>query len=236
MNRLESKLAIVTGALGQLGPHWCQALQDEGATVITLDVRPGADCVVDITRSLDLFDVQATILEKYGRVPDVLVNNAGVDFPPGIENNGGRYVLEVNIMGTYNMLRVFGEAMCSTGRGGSIINIGSLYGSVAPDPRTYPFGFDKPALYGASKAAVHSLTKHYAVRWASFGVRVNTLSPGGVYNNQSTEFVERYNSHVPLGHMALPEDITGALVFLASEESRYLTGQEIMVDGGYSVW
>src|SRR5665213_1287648 len=132
-------------------------------------------------------------------------------------------VLDANTRGTFVASQAFGASMQRAG-GGSIVNIGSLYASISPDPAFYDHipGFLKPPAYGASKAGVVQLTKWLARHLAP--VRVNVLSPGGVLDNQDGEFLRKYTARVPLGRMALPEDLTGPLLFLASNESRYVTG------------
>jgi NAD(P)-dependent dehydrogenase (short-subunit alcohol dehydrogenase family) len=178
----------------------------------------------------------------------VLVNNAGIDQPPSPEPRTFRFedvplddfrrTLDVNLAGAFAACQVFGPGMVAAGRG-SIVNVGSLYASIAPDPSFYDHmdvdpPFLKPAAYGASKAGVLSLTRYLARLWGPHGVRVNALSPGGVQADQDPEFVRKYCSRVPLGRMAEPRDLAGPLLFLASEESRYLTGHELRVDGGFT--
>src|SRR5947209_5972646 len=138
------------------------------------------------------------------------------------------------------MCQAVGPLMVAEGAG-SIINIGSLYGSLAPDPRLYEHlpldpPFLKPPAYGMSKAAVASLTRYLAALWGASGVRVNTLSPGGVLAGQDATFRARYCARVPLRRMATPADLVGPLLFLASDASRYVTGTELVVDGGYGCW
>ena len=174
-------------------------------------------------------------------MPSVLVNNAGIDEPPDPAAAGEESLeaftrtIEVNLAGVFNATTVFGAAMVEAGRG-SIVNIGSLYASVAPDPRFYDHlpGFVKPAAYGASKAGVVQLTRYFARRWGPHGVRVNALSPGGVRAGQDGEFVSKYCARVPLGRMADAEELGAPLVFLASDDSRYVTGHELRVDGGFT--
>jgi len=130
--------------------------------------------------------------------------------------------------------------MAKAGRG-SIINIGSLYASVSPDAHFYDHivsdpPFLKPPAYGASKAAVVNLTKYFATAWGPRGVRVNTLSPGGVLGAQDDQFKSKFNARVPLGRMALHQDLIGPLQFLASDASAYVTGAELRVDGGFTAW
>jgi NAD(P)-dependent dehydrogenase (short-subunit alcohol dehydrogenase family) len=237
---LTGKLAVVTGASGNLGPVWCQALEGAGMRVVRIDVQPSDGVeVADVTDG----DALRAIRERIG-APDVLVNNAGIDQPPDPSKGGGiegvdadefLRVLDVNTRGVFVVTQVFGSAMAEAGRG-SIVNIGSLYASVAPIPELYDHmpGFVKPPAYAASKAGVIALTRYFARLWGPSGVRVNALSPGGVRGGQDDEFLRKYNARVPLGRMADPEDLTGPLLFLASDASRYLTGHELRVDGGFT--
>lgn len=229
---LSGRLAIVTGASGNLGPVWISTLRDAGADVVGVDLRPSEGVLAgDVTDRGSL----ATVLAETG-APDVLVNNAGIDAPPGGDEGDFAKTLEVNVTGLYNATQVFGEAMCQAGRG-SIVNIGSLYASIAPIPALYDHiepPFTKPAAYGASKAAVVNLTRYFARLWGPKGVRVNALSPGGVRAGQDETFVQKYSARVPLGRMAETSDLTGALLFLASDASAYVTGHELRVDGGFT--
>jgi NAD(P)-dependent dehydrogenase (short-subunit alcohol dehydrogenase family) len=241
MAELEGAVAVVTGASGNLGPVWMRALREAGATVVGIDLEPGDGVdAADVTDRAALEDALRRITAEHGS-PSVLVNNAGIDQPPDPDASGEETgeaftrTLEVNLAGVFNATSVFGAAMVEAG-GGSIVNIGSLYASVAPDPRFYDHmpGFVKPAAYGASKAGVVQLTRYFARRWGPHGVRVNALSPGGVRAAQDPEFLSKYCARVPLGRMAEPEDLGGPLVFLASDESRYVTGHELRVDGGFT--
>lgn len=264
--RLDQAVAVVTGACGKLGPIWVEALLDAGARVAALDL-PGAktsplfesvsaaaegrliriDC--DIT-SRESIERAATQVEFTFDVPGVLVNNAGIDQPP--DAPGGRHhidtlpvedfrrMVEVNLIGTFQAIQVFGAKMAKAGTG-SIINIGSLYASVSPDPHFYDHlagnaPFIKAPAYGASKAGVVNLTKFFATHWAPAGVRVNTLSPGGVLAGQDERFKAKYGARVPLRRMAEAADLKGPLVFLASSASSYVTGHELRVEGGFTAW
>jgi NAD(P)-dependent dehydrogenase (short-subunit alcohol dehydrogenase family) len=268
---LNGELVVVTGAKGRLGPVWIEAALEAGATVAGLD-RPGAatspafgavaarpeasrlrtyDC--DITDRAGIEAARDRIVAELG-TPAVLVNNAGIDQPPDAGTGSGRYTIdhmpadlfrtmvEVNLVGTFQMIQVFGALMASRGRG-SIINIGSLYAAVSPDQRLYDHlpgepPFLKVPSYGASKAAVVQLTKYFATLWGKSGVRVNTLSPGGVLSDppQHHEFRRKFSDRVPLGRMAEAADLKGPLVFLASNASSYVTGHELRVDGGFTAW
>jgi len=250
---LENSLAIVTGALGKLGPVWVSALAGAGARVVGIDVRAG-DGELDPACRLEQGDVtdRASLVEVRDRIaelgpPDVLVNNAGIDQPPeaaaerhaieDVSSDAFGATVDVNLTGTFHAIQVFGPAMRDAGRG-SIVNIGSVYASVAPDPRLYDHlpgdpPFLKPPAYGASKAGVLSLTRYFARLWGPYGVRVNVLSPGGVAGGQDEEFVRRYSARVPMRRMAEPHDLQGPLLFLSSDASRYVNGQELRVDGGF---
>lgn len=264
---LDGQVAVVTGALGRIGPIWTEALLEAGASVAALD-RPGAPesadyvrvkgaadavrlrqyaCDITDRRSIELARDQ--VLAGLG-TPAVLVNNAGIDQPP--DSGTGRYLVqdmplevfrrmvEVNLLGTFQVTQVFGAVMAEAGRG-SIINIGSLYASVSPDQRLYDhFPGSPPFLkvpgYGASKAGVVNMTKYFAALWGPRGVRVNTLSPGGVLGGQDPEFRRKFADRVPLGRMADAADLKGPVVFLASSASSYVTGHELRVDGGFTAW
>lgn len=254
---LAGKVAVVTGAAGNLGPALVSALAQAGADVVGVDVTPNdADpgkagpilhLEADVTDRASLEAARARITAELGPA-QVLVNAAGIDQPP--DAAASSYLLEefplaafeltmsVNATGSFNAMQVFGSAMVGGG-GGAIINIGSIYASLTPDPALYDHlevtpPFLKPPAYGASKAAVVSLTRYFARVWGPHGVRVNALTPGGVRDRQDPEFVRKYVARVPVGRMAERPDLAGPLLFLASEASGYVTGQELRVDGGLS--
>jgi NAD(P)-dependent dehydrogenase (short-subunit alcohol dehydrogenase family) len=241
MAELDGVVAVVTGATGTLGPVWTSALREAGATVAGIDLEAGDGVeAADVTDRAALEAALRRIAAEHGP-PSVLVNNAGIDRPPNPAAGGEETpdafarTLAVNLAGVFNATTVFGAAMVEAGRG-SIVNIGSLYASIAPEPRFYDHlpGFVKPAAYGASKAGVVQLTRYFARYWGRYGVRVNALSPGGVRASQDAEFLSKYCARVPLGRMAEPEDLGAPLVFLASDDSRYVTGHELRVDGGFT--
>ena len=264
---LDGRVAVVTGALGNLGPVWTKALLEAGATVVGLDLptaEPNA-AFLSIQREYDghrlqllrasvtdrdaLVDARDQITTRFG-APSVLVNNAGVDQPPAATGGGyrledipfevNRRIFEVNTLGLFQVVQVFGSAMVKAQRG-SIINIGSLYASVSPDAHFYDHivsdpPFLKPPAYGASKAAVANLTKYLATAFGPYNVRVNTLSPGGVLGAQDEQFKRKFCARVPLGRMAVHADLAGPLQFLASDASAYVTGTELRIDGGFTAW
>jgi len=264
---LDGEVAVITGALGKLGPIWVETLLEAGAAVFAIDL-PEAGYPEEFKELQSRFGEARLQLEradvtdrpsieaasrqcsKIFGTPSILVNNAGIDRPPADLQKGfhledipleeNRRILEVNTLGLFLVTQVFGSQMVDAGHG-SIINIGSLYASIAPDARFYEHikadpPFLKPPVYGASKAAVVNLTKYLATLWAAHGVRVNALSPGGVLDGQDEEFKHKFCSRVPLGRMATAQDLSGPLLFLASQASSYVTGTELIVDGGFTAW
>ncbi len=151
-----------------------------------------------------------------------------------------RDVMAVNIDGMFLVSQAIGKRMVARGKGGSIIQTSSIYGVVAPDQRIYEgsqymgVAINSPAVYAASKAAVIGLTAYLAAYWGDKGIRVNTLVPGGVASGQNDTFTQKYNAKVPMGRMAQADEMVGAVVFMASDASSYMTGQTIAVDGGFS--
>jgi NAD(P)-dependent dehydrogenase (short-subunit alcohol dehydrogenase family) len=269
MSVLFDRVAIVTGAVGMLGRRHCQALARAGAHVVVTDLAldeceafagqlsaesgvDAFDCAANITDRDSVLALRDEVLDRFGRI-DVLVNNAAIDdrfddSPAAAERSrfetypldAWRRMLDVNITGAFLSSQVLGSEMARRGAG-SIINIASTYGIVAPDPSLYqrPDGtqaFVKSAAYPCSKAALLALTRYLAAYWGHAGVRVNALSPGGVEAGQESWFVERYAERTPLGRMARPDDYQDALVFLAGDGSRYMTGANLVVDGGFTAW
>jgi NAD(P)-dependent dehydrogenase (short-subunit alcohol dehydrogenase family) len=268
---LAGRVAVVTGAAGLLGREHCRALADAGAMVVATDVAEAACADVerklkaegrtavrgiaaDITEPASLARLRDEVLLTGDRI-DVLVNNAAlnekVETAGTGEDNTTRFehfpverfrqMLEVNVTGTFLTCQILGAEMARRG-GGSIINIASTYGLVAPDQRIYRHRdgsqtFWKSAGYPASKGAVLAFTRFLAAYWADRGVRVNSLAPGGVgHAAQDPDFVEAYASRTPLGRMAKPDEYRGAVVFLASDASSYMTGANLTVDGGWTAW
>ena len=153
-----------------------------------------------------------------------------------------REIMTVNLDGMFLMAKTVGKHMIGHGQGGSIIQTSSTYGVVGPDPRIYEGSeylgvtINTPPPYAASKAAVVGLTRYLATVWATKGIRVNTLVPGGVESGQNETFQNLYGSRTPLGRMADRDEMVGAVVYLASDASSYMTGQMMVVDGGWTAW
>lgn len=264
---LHGKTAVVTGAAGILGQHFCRGLAEFGARVAVVDLDEtlctelaaslatdyGVQTVGLACNVADPASVGAMVRHVTERLGDihVLHNNAASKtddldafFAPVEDYSADewRRIMSVNIDGMFLVAQAVGARMVSQGRGGSIIQTSSIYGLRASDKRIYEGSrymgrqINNPPVYSASKAAVCGLTRHLAAYWADQGIRVNTLVPGGVESGQNDEFKRRYSARVPLGRMARAEEMVGALVYLASDASSYVTGQEIVVDGGLTAW
>ncbi len=260
---LKHKTAIVTGACGLLGREHCRALAEAGAAVVVLDVDAEAcrafaaelgpehlGLGADVTDRASLERVRDAVLERYGSI-DVLVNNAAINDMfenPALAARQSMFEhyplemwkksLDVNVTGVFLCSQVFGTVMARQGRG-SIINIASTYGMVGPDQSIYQNErgeqtFYKSPAYPTTKGAVLNFTRYLAAYWGRSGVRVNALSPGGVENSQEPFFIQNYSRKTALGRMAQPSDYRGAIVFLAGEASAYMTGANLVVDGGWT--
>lgn len=258
---LSRKTIVITGGAGILGSQMSQALVASGARVSVVD-RYGhkAEALaaslgspdrvrgygVDVTNAVELRELQQRVERDLGPV-NVLINNVaaktGNFFEPfetfPIED--WNEVMNINTTGVMLACQVFGSSMAERGEG-SIITTLSIYGIVGPDQRIYEGSMyegraiNSPAVYSASKAALLGLTKYLAAYWGHRGVRVNAITPGGVFSGQNDEFVRRYNARVPLGRMARQNEMSGAVVFLASDESSYVSGHNLIVDGGLTAW
>ncbi|MGA7802788.1 MAG: SDR family oxidoreductase [Gammaproteobacteria bacterium] len=208
----------------------------------------GVGC--DVSSPVSVKESVAVAVDAFGRI-DVLHNNAASKsedldafFAPfeHYSPEEWRRVMAVNVDGMFLMAQCVGRQMLSQDTGGSIIQTASIYGVCAPDQRIYEGSeylgraINTPAVYTVSKAAVIGLTVHLATLWADRGIRVNALTPGGTRSGQNEEFVRRYSARVPMGRMAEAEEMTGALLYLASDASSYVTGQNIIVDGGLCAW
>jgi NAD(P)-dependent dehydrogenase (short-subunit alcohol dehydrogenase family) len=260
---LKNKTAIVTGACGLLGSKHAEALADAGANVVVCDINQQAcekkantlgnqhfGVAVDVTKPESLKSARDQILARYQHI-DILVNNAAINdmfenpLLAGKQSMFENYPLEmwdkswqVNVTGVFLCSQIFGTPMAEQGSG-SIINIASTYGMVGPDQSIYKdkngnHSFYKSPSYPATKGAIINFTRYLAAYWGLKGVRVNTLSPGGVENNQDDFFVKNYTDKTLLGRMATPSDYKGALIFLASQASSYMTGSNLVVDGGWT--
>lgn len=260
------RVICITGGLGQLGQQFTGELVKRGAKVAILDLPESAEEVltpyndvqdsvlyisVDITNKKSIEKSLNTVISHWG-VPHAIINNAALDSPPGspAEENGPfetypeeswDKVMEVNAKGVFLTSQIFGGAMAKEGRG-VIINICSTYGLVSPNQNIYEYRrkngeeFYKPVAYSASKSALLNLSRYLATYFAPKGVRVNLISPGGVFNDQDEEFLKEYCPKVPMERMANADEYNGAIVFLVSDASSYMTGSNLVIDGGWTAW
>lgn len=263
MFSLDNRTAIVTGALGLLGKKHCEALAMAGAQIVVADIQEEAAAAfaaglgkqhmgigLDVTDPASVTALRDQVMARYGRI-DILVNNAAINDMfenpamaaelSAFENyplDAFQRSIDVNITGVFLCAQILGKVMADQGKG-SIINIASTYGMVGPDQSIYrnqqgEQAFYKSAAYPVTKGAVVNFTRFLAAYWGAKGVRVNTLSPGGVANNQDDFFIHNYSAKTLLGRMAQPGDYQGALVYLASDAAAYMTGANLVVDGGWT--
>lgn len=248
------KVVIITGGCGLVGSYLAKRFRDWDAQVIVLDtpqairrlrakgwegqrIHPMA---VSVTDERTLERLARRIRRDFGPV-DVLVNCAigrGSNYFGPVERykvRDWREIMDVNVLGTFLPSRVFVKVMAK--RGASVINFGSIYGIVSPRHTMYgSSGLNSPAAYAASKGAVIALTRYLACYWSKRGVRVNAVSPGGIESGQQKAFLRRYGAHTPAGSMARLSDVEGPVRFLASDASRYVTGHNLVADGGWTAW
>lgn len=264
---LKAKTAIVTGAVGILGQHFCRGLAEFGAQVAVVDLdldrciafaaelerdygQPTIGIACDVSDPQSVAGMVAQVVDRFGAI-HVLHNNAASKsadldaFFASTEEYSlkeWRRIMSVNVDGMFLVAQAVGGQMQKQGTGGSIIQTASIYGLFSSDKRIYEGSFylgrqiSNPAVYSTSKAAVVGLTRYLAANWADAGIRVNALVPAGVESGQNDTFKSRYSARVPLARMAQPEEMVGALVYLASNASSYVTGHCLVVDGGLSVW
>jgi NAD(P)-dependent dehydrogenase (short-subunit alcohol dehydrogenase family) len=255
---LSGRVAVVTGGAGQLGAEIARGLSERGAKVAVFDLAAEdaedsgiRSFRVDVTERDAIERATDEVSEAWGS-PHVLVNAAALDSPPNAPaEEVGPFehypisafdqVMDVNVKGTLLACQVIGARMAEEGRG-SIVNISSVYGMLSPVQELYDFRrqkgeeFFKPVAYSVSKSALYNLTRYLATYWAKNGVRVNTLTLAGVWNDQPQEFLDAYTARMPLGRMADVREVVGPVVFLASDASSYVTGANVVADGGWSAW
>jgi len=236
------KNAIVTGSNGQLGRVFVDALVEKGYYVYAVDLkldlineREGVQLVqLDITNEKLVHSFFTQVQQL-----DVLVNNAGIGvFTPFEDRTASEFkgVMEVNLLGAFLMSQASVKIM-KKGNGGKIVNIASIYGSTSSDERIYgDSGRNNSEVYSATKAGLISMTQYMATHFGKYNIQTNSISPGGIYNKQSEDFVRNYEYKVPTGRMGDTQDLISTLFYLISEETQYTNGQNIAVDGGFLAW
>lgn len=262
---LSNRVAVVTGGAGLLGAQFCRTLVEAGAQVVIADSNQKAAAKLaeeldgavaietDVSDQASTKELVAKTLTAFGRL-DILINNAAINprFDPehtGQHTNAfEEYPLEdwnqalsVDLTGAFLCAQAVSQAMLRDEKStGVIINICSIYGLVGPDQRLYQREGQtpefKPVSYSVTKAGLLGFTKYLATYYAGKNIRVNALTPGGVFNDHDEEFLKAYSARTVLGRMAEKDEMNGALLFLASDASAYMTGSNLIVDGGWTAW
>jgi len=248
--QLKSKVIIITGCNGQLGNSLAQFFLELGSIVIGLDYAKNFNIKnkkfyfyeCDISKQEKVKSLFAKLFLKFKDI-HCLVNNAGVSVFEPFESRKSEdldRVIDVNLKGTFFCIQNFIKQKESKNNSKSIINISSVYSHISPDPKIYGKGDRKNSeIYGATKAGINQMTRYFAVHLAKKNIRVNAVSPGGIFNDkhpQSKNFIKKYSARNPMGRMAKIEEITGAVIYLSSASSSYINGQNIIIDGGMSAW
>jgi len=261
MFSLKNKTIILTGSSGLLGTQFAHTLSLGGANVILVDIdskknrklesellrkykNKSKAYSVDITNQKEVKSLAKQVLNKYKKI-DGLVNNAAFAprNHPKRDSSFEEYPIELlqrmintNLLGTFICLQEIGKIMVKQ-RNGTIVNISSIYGMVGADQRIYGKSRrNSPASYATTKSGIINLSRYLAAYWNRKNVRVNTLTLGGVFNNQTKEFVKKYSEKTILGRMAKKDEYNAALVFLLSDASSYMTGANLVIDGGWTAW
>ena len=260
---IENKIIAITGGCGLLGKTITNSLIENKAKVVIVDVpeanpeefaiKYGENALgipADISNSTEVSKIKEAILKKYGTV-DVLINAhqfkpkgfCGEKLMSGLEVEAETFpeelwdsIMEVNLKGAFLMCRELGRIMIGN-KSGSIINFASAYGIVSSNPALYENNtMGSPIAYSVSKGGIIMLTKYLAAYWAKDGVRVNSVTPHGVWNNHEKEFEARFKNLSPIKRMMYPDEIVGAILYLSSAASSYATGTNLLIDGGWTAW
>jgi len=263
---LTGRVAVVTGGAGILGSRSSAAFADHGALVAVVDIDAAAaeshaqqltadygvtaiGVACDVSSQESVAEMVTRVESELGPI-DILHNNAatkGDDLSlmfASVEDyalDTWRQIMAVNLDGMFLVAQAVGAGMARRGRG-SIVQTSSIYGLMGPDQRIYEGSeylgrpINTPPVYSASKGGVVGLTRYLATYWAAQGVRVNAITPGGISSGQNDEFERRYSARIPLGRMAKADEVAAGVLYLASDASSYVTGQNLHVDGGLSAW
>jgi NAD(P)-dependent dehydrogenase (short-subunit alcohol dehydrogenase family) len=264
---LENKVGIITGGTGILGSQFVPEFLKHGTKVVAADVDEvklkemreryaplygdSLLCIhCDVSNPQSVKNMVQKTIEQFSGIDFLLNNAATAAADPKVyyaafeeyELAEWRRVMAINLDGMFLVAQAVGKQMVQQGRGGSIIQTSSIYGTMASDNRIYKgstfkdYAINNPAIYSASKAGVVGLTRWLATYWAEKNIRVNAVAPGGVFSHENENFTKLYSNRIPMGRMAHETEITGTMLYLASDASTYVTGQCIMVDGGLSAW
>jgi len=257
---LTGKTVVLTGGAGYLGSIYAHSFLNSGANLVladlnftkckkiinSLDNNSKRKCLpikLDVTNKKSVKELISKTLKKFGKI-DVLINNAVDQGNNSIRNTTFENFplsewtkeLSVNLTGVFLCCQEIGKVMKKQ-KNGIILNISSIYGNVAPDPRIYKKNGLNPTIsYSVTKGGIISLTKYLASYWNNSGIRVNVISLGGVENKQNKEFIKKYSSKTMIGRMAKNNEFVGLVLFMSSDASSYMTGSNVIADGGWTAW
>lgn len=255
---LSDKVIIITGACGLIGRAFCEAAAQFGGHVIAADIpqanpetfaedlskrfdRKMMGVSINVTSKAEIIELKKAVLAQYGKIDGLVCghqNKSHLIFEPfeDVCEDNWDTVMEVNLKGTFLLCQVIGSHMCTQG-GGSIINIPSTYSVVAPNQNLYKgTSLGCPAAYSASKGGIDALSRYLASYWGNKKVRVNMITPHGVWNNHEKQFEENFARFSPMERLSYNHEVGGALVYLLSDASSYVTGSNMLVEGGWTVW
>ncbi len=247
---LSKKTLLITGSSGQLGSCLIKKLIKKDINIIAVDLVCKKKIMsskikyfeLDISKS-NLVDKFFSYLKKKNLHIDILINNAGVSFFKPFEERTEKELnktIDVNLKGTFYLIKNFSKQYKKNNSIKKIINISSIYSVISPDPRIYQKNDRRNSeIYGATKAGINQMTKYFAVHLAKKNILVNSISPGGIFNNsspQSKSFIKKYCQKNPMKRMASEDEISNFILFMVSDECSYLNGQNIILDGGMSAW
>lgn len=255
---LEGKVVVISGACGLIGRAFCEAAAQWGAHVVCADIelakpevlaaelterhgRAMLGFALNVAVKADIEALHHAVLSQFGRVDGLVCghqNKSHLKFEPfeSVSEENWDTVVEINLKGTFLLCQVIGSHMANEGQG-SIINIPSTYSVVAPNQNLYKgTSLGCPAAYSASKGGVDALSRYLASYWAHRNVRVNMITPHGVWNNHEEKFEENFANFSPMRRLSYNHEVASALVYLLSDASSYVTGDNMKVEGGWTVW
>lgn len=255
---LKGKVTVISGACGLVGRAFCEAVAQFGGNVVVADIaaakpaelaaaltaRNGVECIgveVEVEKKESVRNLLDLVLKKFGRVDGLVTahqNKSHLIFEPfeKVSEENWDKVVEVNLRGSFLLCQVIGSVMAERGSG-SIVNIPSTYSVVAPNQNLYEgTSLGCPAAYSASKGGVMALSQYLASYWAAKGVRVNMITPHGVWNRHEQQFEDNFARFSPLKRMSYNHEVAPALIYLLSDASSYVTGSNMLVEGGWTAW
>jgi NAD(P)-dependent dehydrogenase (short-subunit alcohol dehydrogenase family) len=255
---LNDKVIVISGACGLIGRAFCEAASQFGATVVCADIeqanpvafaqslserhnRPMMGFALDVSKKNEVVTLREAVLKQFGRIDGLVCghqNKSHLKFEPfeQVSEENWDTVVEINLRGTFLLCQVIGSYMAENGKG-SIVNIPSTYSVVAPNQNLYKgTSLGCPAAYSASKGAIDALSRYLASYWASRSVRVNMITPHGVWNNHEEQFEKNFAQFSPMQRLSFNHEVAPALIYLLSDASSYVTGDNMLVEGGWTVW